>query len=127
MSRQHKEVVRPLQARRGDRLRLLESQKPSRASPGRPLVKQQLFLAGAGGELVEVQLAIANGDFDRLAWLDVAAEDFLGERILQIFLHRATQGTRAKLRIVPLLDQKVGRGCREADLNVLVLETALDL
>ena len=77
--------------------------------------------------MVEDQFAVGNGDFDGLIRLDVAAQEFLGERILQIFLHRPTQRSRAELRVVSLLNEEVRGRLRETDLDILVFEAGLDL
>src|SRR5205085_1526819 len=50
--------------------------------------------------LAELQRAVAFIDFHRLPVPDVAAQDRVGERVLQIFLHRALQRTRAIDRII---------------------------
>src|SRR5947209_13959768 len=83
--------------------------------------------ARAGGQLIEDQLAVADRDLDGLARLDVAAEDFLGERVLQIFFDGPPQRPRAVLWIVAFLDEEVGRRGREHDLDVLEFHAAFDL
>ena len=59
--------------------------------------------------MIEDEFVVGDDDFDGLAGLDGAAEDFLGERVLQVFLNGAPQGPGTEGRIVALLDEEVER------------------
>ena len=71
-------------------------------------------------------LAVA-ADEDRLALLDVAAKDGLGERVLEVVLDRAAQRAGAVLLVVALLDQELLRLGRELERDLAVDEALREL
>src|SRR3546814_10654705 len=61
----------------------------------------------------EHQRAVALVDLDRLTVLDLALQDQVGERVLQIFLYRALQRPRAIDGIIADAAEPCARGVRQ--------------
>ncbi len=80
-----------------------------------------------GGGLVEDQLVAFDGHRDRLAFVQFALEDFLGQRVFEEPLDGAAHRARAVLRVVALLHQKVLGLVVQRELEVLVPQPRQDL
>ena len=82
--------------------------------------------AGSGVEL-ETLAIVADADLDRAAHRELAEQQFLGERPLDLFLDEPRHGARTHLRVVALLGQPATRIIVEQDRHALLLELRLDL
>ena len=71
---------------------------------------------------VEGQALLAGRDRDRLAVVDLAGEDQLGERVLHRLLDHALQRARAVGRILALLGEPVARLGVELERDLAILE-----
>ena len=76
--------------------------------------------APSAAALVEHQFVLFGGDHDGLAFVQLAFEDFLGQRVLEKSLHGPAHRPRAVLRVVALLHEKVLRLFVQFELDVLV-------
>src|SRR5208282_2542375 len=76
--------------------------------------------AGGGGGLIEDQLVVLGGDRDGLAFVQVALENFLRQRVFEETLNRPAHRTRAVLRVVAFLDEKILRLPVQFEPEVLV-------
>src|SRR3954471_14131797 len=78
----------------------------------------ELLLAAGGGRALALRgrglevevlfsaLFLADRDLDQVLALEAAAQDLLGQRVLDVLLDRATQRASTKIRIGALVDQK---------------------
>ncbi len=78
------------------------------------------------GEGLGVALALGVHDHD-VTGAQLAEEDLLRQRVLDLALDRATQRTRAQHRVVALLGQQLLGGLGQLDAHVPVLEALVDL
>src|SRR3546814_4045137 len=74
----------------------------------------------------EHQRAVALVDLDRLTVLDLALQDQVGERVLQIFLYRALQRPRAIDGIIADAAEPWARGVRQVEPDLAGGEQFLD-
>src|SRR5208283_6211139 len=65
--------------------------------------------ARGGGGLIEDEFLLVGSDNDWLAGMQIALENFLGQRVFKKTFHRAAHGTRAVLRVMAFLNEKVLR------------------
>jgi hypothetical protein len=75
----------------------------------------------------EGELAVDEVDLHQVAGEQLGAEDALGESILDLPLHGATQRACAQRRIVPDLGEALAGGRRDLDVHVAVEQTILQL
>src|ERR1051326_1393773 len=75
----------------------------------------------------ENKFSVLGRNVDLSAGFDIAAQNFLGERIFKITLDRAAHRTRAIIWIVTLLDHELVRSAVENDFDFLRLQTCLHL
>src|SRR6516164_2056192 len=73
----------------------------------------------SGSSHLESQLLTSCVRLQRVALFDVASQELLGQRILQVFLHRTTHRSSAVGRIVSLIDQKLDGGRIQVNLDIL--------
>src|SRR5688572_5599916 len=76
--------------------------------------------AGSEGQLVTLAAHLQDG-----VVRDLAAQDFLRQRILDELLDGPAQRTRAQLRVEALFHDEVADGIRDLDLDVAGAEAAL--
>ena len=68
---------------------------------------------------VKAKLPVSNHDLDVVARLDVAAEQFLRQRVFEITLHGTTHRPCSILRIVSFLDEEFLRALLQVNMDVL--------
>src|SRR5262245_43465268 len=77
--------------------------------------------------LTEDEFVVVDSDLYWFAFVEVAFQDFLGERIFQEAFDRAAHWTGAVSRVVTFLDQEVFRLLVEIQDEILALEPFHDL
>src|SRR2546430_11685863 len=94
-----------------------------RRPPRSTLFPYTTLFRSRAGERAERQPFLVRGrvDLDLLAPRELADQDLLRERILDVLLNRALQRARAEVLIVPALHQEV-RGRRRQPERELLLE-----
>src|SRR5258708_23767091 len=75
----------------------------------------------------EAELVALAGDPDDAALGELAEEQLLGERLLDVLLNDAAQGTRAEQAVVALLGEPFSRRLVELDRDVAVGQLLLEL
>ncbi len=82
---------------------------------------------GGDSRAVEHEPVAAGRDLHRLAVLDLAGQDELGERILHRFLDHAFERPRAVSRIVALVGEPIARLGVERDRDLALLQKLLQM
>src|SRR5690606_11171459 len=77
--------------------------------------------------VLEVELAVDDVDLHVIAGVELTVQDALGELVLDLALHGATQRTGAERRIEADVDQLVLRGIRPLDRHVPVEQAVAQL
>jgi hypothetical protein len=67
---------------------------------------------------VKAELPVRSHNFDVVARLNVAAEQFLRQRVFEITLHGTTHRPRAILRIIPFLDEEFLRALFQFNMDI---------
>jgi len=77
---------------------------------------------GGGGRFrrgAKDEFAVFGDDFNGIAALNIAAEEFFRERIFEIALDRAAHGARSVLRVVAFFNKEFFRAFCQLDVNFL--------
>ena len=96
-------------------------------APVLPILAPWAERMGYASRVSQLQRAVAFVDLDRLAVRDLAAQDRVGERVLEIFLDRALQRPRAVDRIVADPAEPGAGAVGELEHDLAVLEQLLDV
>ena len=86
-----------------------------------------VFALGLRLFLIEDQLVVLGGDDDFLALAQVAPDDFLGHRVLEVFLDGPAHGARSVGGVVALFAQQVPGGLVQIEVEVALGQSFLNL
>src|ERR1043165_1556096 len=101
--------------------------RADRVRAGRPFESNRLCLRACGQDPeLECIAAWRDVDLQLVTASELADENFLGERILDVLLNRPLQWPSAVLLVVAMLDEEIGRRARQFERQLFLRQPATD-